>query len=196
MATRPTMRSCSLAAGALMLALAALPARAADPILMFVLGFAKNVIESNLEANAKKPAPLPLNPLPPLPAIAYKAPSMMTSEDLRALVEDSFAYLDRAQRTELLTGLEKALSDPALAAHREALLGEFVAVARQVGFTHRQLDRLSGAQKRALAEQFVANYRSLSATEQQALMQQLRQRALPLPSDLNEMMLTTLAATP
>jgi len=179
-----------------MLALAALPARAADPVLMFVLGFAKNMIESHLEANARKPAPLPLNPLPPLPAIAYKAPATMTNDDLRALVEDSFAYLDRAQRAELLSGLEKTLSDPVLAAHRAAILGEFVAVARQVGFTHRQLDRLSSTQKRMLAEQFAANYRGLPATDQQALMQQLRQRALPLPSDLNEMMLTQLAAMP
>lgn len=196
MAIRPTVRSCSLAACALTFALTSLPARGADPILMFVLGFAKNVIESNLEANANKPAPLPLNPLPPLPAVAYKAPAAMTNDDLRALVEDSFAYLDRAQRVELLTGLEKTLADPALALHREAILGEFVMVARQVGFTHRQLDRLSSAQKRALADQFAANYRSLSPAEQQALMQQLRQRALPLPADLNEMMLTALAAAP
>ncbi len=196
MAIRPPVRSCSLAACALTFALTSLPARGADPILMFVLGFAKNVIESNLEANANKPAPLPLNPLPPLPAVAYKAPAAMTNDDLRALVEDSFAYLDRAQRVELLTGLEKTLADPALALHREAILGEFVMVARQVGFTHRQLDRLSSAQKRALADQFAANYRSLSPAEQQALMQQLRQRALPLPADLNEMMLTALAAAP
>lgn len=198
MATRLTARSCSLAVGALtlVLALATLPARAADPILMFVLGFAKNLIESNLEANAKKPAPLPLNPLPPVPAIAFKAPAAMNSDDIRALVEDSFAYLSRAQRAELLAGLERALADPVLAPQRDAILAEFVTVARQVGFTHRQLDRLSGTQKRALAEQFAADYRSLGPDQQQALIQQLRLRALPLPTDLNEMMLTALAVAP
>jgi len=179
-----------------MLALATLPARAADPILMFVLGFAKNLLDSHLEAQAKRPAPLPLNPLPPLPAIAYKSHKTMTNDDLRALVEDSFTYLSREQRVELLSGLEKTLGDPALAVHRESILGEFVTVARQVGFTHRQLDRLSGAQKQAIADQFVANYCSLSANDQQTLMQQLRQRALPLPSDLNEMMLARLTVLP
>lgn len=195
MAIRIAARSCPLAVCALTLALASLPARAADPILMFMLGFAKNLIESNLEANAKKPAPLPLNPLPPAPAIAFKAPKAMNGDDLRALVDDSFAYLSRDQRTELLTGLEKTLADPILAPQREAILGEFVMVARQVGFTHRQLDRMSGAQKRAIAEQFAVNYRSLSPDDQQALVQQLRLRALPLPNDLNDMMLSALAAT-
>lgn len=195
MTSRPRVRSYVAAVGALALTLGSPPTRAADPILMFVLGFAKNMIESSLEANARKPAPLPLYPQPPQPAIALKAPAAMSSDDLRALVEDSFAYLSGSQRAELLTGLERTLADPALAAQRERILGEFVTVARQVGYTHRQLDRLSGSQKRALAEQFAANYRALSTLDQQALEQQLRMRALPLPSDLNEMMLTALAQT-
>lgn len=169
-------------------------ARAADPVLMFFLGFAKNVLDSHLEANAaRSPAPQPITPEPPLPAVAFKAPGSMTNEDLRVLVNDSFAYLSRQQRAELLEGLEKTLADPALAVHREAIIGEFMNVARQVGFTHRQLDRLTRTQKRALADQFATNYRRLPTHEQQQLVEQLRMRALPLPEDLHDMMMTALA---
>lgn len=180
---------------ALVLLVAPLHARAADPVLMFFLGFAKNIIESHLEANAARaPAPQPIPSQPVLPAVAFKAPGSMTNEDLRVLVNESFGYLNRQQRMELLAGLEKTLADPALAVHREAIIGEFMNVARQVGFTHRQLDRLTLTQKRALADQFASNYRRLPPHEQQQLVEHLRMRALPLPEDLHDMMMTALAA--
>lgn len=177
------------------IALAPLPAHA-DPVVMFLLGFAKNLIESSIEANAKKqrPATVPSAPATVARGLPAKPAAGMTPEDISALVDDSFAYLDRQQRAELLAGLEKALADPANAAQRELMLEQFVGVARQAGFTHRQLQNLSDAQKSALARQFAVNYRTLAPEQQQALEQQLRLRALPLPSDLNEMMLTALAA--
>lgn len=175
----------------------ATPAMAADPLLMFFLGFLKNVIESNLEAEAGRQA-MPAPPIadPPQAQVAFKPPAKLTNDDLRTLVHENFAYLSRAQRDELLEGLDKTLADPALAAHRDAVLSEFVAVARQVGFTHRQLDRLSESQKQALADQFVANYRRLPEEHQQQLFARLRQRTLPLPSDLHDMMMTALTASP
>jgi len=188
------LRHVRVALASIMIALTPLPAHA-DPVLMFFLGFAKNLIESSIEANAKKqkPAPVPNAPVALPRGLPAKPAASLTPDDLRALVEDSFAYLDRQQRAELLTGLEKALADPANAAQRELMLEQFVGVARQVGFTHRQLQALSDAQKSALARQFAANYRNLAPEQQRALEQQLRLRALPLPSDLNEMMLTAVA---
>ncbi|MCC6530995.1 MAG: hypothetical protein IT531_00465 [Burkholderiales bacterium] len=186
--TRPMLSrlGCALLLGSV---LHAAPAQAADPLLMFVLGFAKNLIDSHLEAEAQKRprAPVPV----PLPLV--KAPASMDASDLRALVDESFVYLSAAQRAELLAGLDKALSDPANSAQRPAILSQFVNVARQVSFTHRQLDRLSAADKRALAERFAANYRTLAPEQQQQLLQQLRARALPVPTDLNDMMLLALA---
>lgn len=191
MIRRRHARSCLPLAALLGALLAPAPA-AADPVLMFVLGFAKNLIESNMAARAKRGPSAPA-PLAAPPAVGFKAPAAMTSEDLRALVDDNFTYLSRAQRAELLAGLEKTLADPGLAGQREAILGQFVAVARQVGFTHRQLGSLSAREKREIVDQFVANYRHLPPHQQQDLVEQLRQRALPLPSDLNDMMLTALA---
>jgi hypothetical protein len=190
----PTLRRAVLI---MTIGLVALPARAADPVLMFFLGFAKNLIESSIEANAKqrKPAAILSAPAPLARELPAKPAASMTPEDIRTLVDDSFAYLDWQQRGELLAGLEKALADPANASQRDLMLEQFVGVARQVGFTHRQLQGLSGGEKHALARLFAANYQTLPGDQQQELLQQLRQRALPLPSDLNEMMLTALAAT-
>lgn len=162
-------------------------AQAADPVLMFVLGFAKNLIESSLKSGATK------NDAPASVAPPSKSASAMSDADLRVVIEESFSYLTPAQRSELIAGLDKALSDPANSAYREAIITQFLGVARQVRFTHAQLDRLSADQKRALADQFAANFRTLSTDQQQALLGQLRQRALPLPADLNDMMLATLA---
>jgi hypothetical protein len=170
-------------------------AHAADPLLMFMLGFAKNLIESAIEENrARQKPPAVLAAPVPAPAVVTKPPAEMDASDLRALVDDSFGYLGTAQRNELLAGLEQALSDPANEPYREQILTQFTTVARQVRFAHHQLDRLSDEDKRALAERFAANYRSLTPEQQQALTQQLRARALPLPADLNDMMLSALAS--
>ena len=170
-------------------------AHAFDPVLMFVLGFAKNLVESAIERNAaNRPPQVTIVPsLAPMPLA--KPPAQMDAGDLRALVDESFGYLSTAQRAELLAGLDKALADPANAPYRNAIVTQFVGVARQVSFTHRALDRLSSEDKRALAERFAANYKSLAPEQQQALTQQLRARALPLPTDLNDMMLSALAST-
>ena len=192
---RCTATRSAVVASVLLFALHAAPARAADPLLMFLLGFAKNLIESAIEDNAaRQPTPAAPTPLPPaVPAVPQKAPAQLDANDLRKLVDESFAYLDRSQRDELLTGLERALENPANAAYRAAILSQFVGVARQVSFIHRQLNRLSAEDKRQLAERFAENYRALAPDQQQALSRQLQARALPLPSDLTDMMLGAVA---
>ena len=160
------------------------PAYAFDPLTMFLLGFARNLVESAIEANQSKPQQRVIM-APPL----QKAPSSYDESDLRTLVNESFAHLTGAQRDELLASLDKALSDPANAAQRQVILAQFVNVARQIQFTHVQLNRLSSDEKRILAERFASNFRSLSPDQQQSLQEQLAQRALPLPADLNDMML-------
>ena len=195
MAASPYRSRLALTSLALLVALAlpAAPARAFDPLMMFLLGFAKNLIDSAIEENAARQPPR-IAIVPAAPAPPPKAAAQMDAADLRALVDESFGYLTSAQRTELLAGLEKALADPANEPYRVAIINQFVGVARQVSFTHRSLDRLSTEAKRTLAERFAANYRSLTPEQQQALGQQLRARALPLPADLNDMMLSALAS--
>ena len=173
-----------------------LAAHAADPMLMFVLGFAKNLIESSMQEDKARrgkvwgsnvaTAPVPATLQSP------KAPASMNQEDLRALIDESFVYLSRSQLAELHAGLDKALADPANSAQREAILNQFVAVARQVQFIHGQLNQLSPDDKRLLVARYAANFGTLSPDQQQALLEQLRQHELPLPTDLNDMMLAAL----
>lgn len=161
---------------------------AADPLLMFLLGFAQNLLTSSLQERR----PVDTTPAPPAPM--PKSPANMDAADLRAVVDESFGYLSRAQRAELLAGLDRALSDPANAPYKQAILAQFIGVARQVQHTHTQLDRLSAEQKRAVAVRFGDNYRSLPADRQRELAAQLHARALPVPADLAELMLAELNA--
>jgi len=155
---------------------------------MFLLGFAQNLITSALEAHEAESSAPAIVPLP-----AMKPPASMDEADLRALVDESFVYLTRAQRAELLAELDKALSDPANISQREAILTEFVNVARKIQFTHRQLNRLSDEQKQTVARRFAEHFHSLAPDQQQSLRARLQSRALPLPADLSEMMLAALS---
>lgn len=166
------------------------PACAGDPVLMFVLGFAKNLLDSAVSANQKR-APEPVTVAPVLP---HKPAAAMTEADLRALVDASFMHLSAKQRRELIDGLERTLADPANSSQRESIIHQFVSVARQIQFTHAQLNRLSQDEKHALAELFAANFGRLDSGDRQAVLDQLRARALPLPADLSEMMLSALAS--
>ena len=167
------------------------PAYAVDPLTMFLLGFARNLITSAIESHQKSQPPARVV----APAPAPKAPTALDESDLRALVDQSFAHLTSAQRNELLASLDKTLSDPANASQRNVILSQFVNVARQFQFNHTQLNRLSTEEKRSLAEQFATNFRSLPPAQQQEVQEQLAQRALPLPADLNDMMLAALSPT-
>jgi hypothetical protein len=174
-------------------------ARAADPFLMYLLGFAGNLLESSMKEDEANRSKTGVRKVPSIPAPetlpALKAPASMDQEDLRELIDESFSYLSRAQLTELHTELEKALDDPANSAHREAMLNEFVEVARKVQYTHSQLKGLPPDDKRLLAERFAANSRNLSPDQQQALRERLMQRTLPMPTDLNDMVLAALTPT-
>ena len=165
------------------------PARAFDPLTMFLLGFASNLVESAIEAQRSRPSPRVFAPPPSAP----KAATSLSEAELRALVDESFAHLTRAQREELFAGLERTLADPANASQRNVILTQFVNVARQIHFTHMQLNRLSADEKRVLAERFASNFRTLTPEQQQSLQEQLSLRALPLPADLNEMMLAAVS---
>ena len=182
-------RRLGLAMG-LAMALLPPPAGAFDPLTMFLLGFARNLVTSAIESHKSQP---PARVVAPIPAL--KPPGTLDESDLRALIDQSFAHLSSAQREELFASLDRTLSDPANAPQRQAILSQFVNVARQVQFNHLQLNRLSSEQKQLLAQQFAVNFRTLTPAQQQAVQEQLTQRALPLPSDLNDMMLSALGSS-
>lgn len=178
---------------ALAAALACAPtgAHAADPVLMLLLGFVQNRINT---LSGEKAAPA-TPPVAPAPRLAAKPINEMQIEDLRVVVDESFSYLSSSQRSELVSELGRVLADPANAPHRLGIIMQFLQIAQQVRHAHDTLDRLSPEQKRLVATQFTRNFRELAPDQQSALSAQLRMRALPVPADLGEMMLAELAGT-
>ena len=165
-------------------------ARAADPVLMYLLGFAGNLLETYMKEDKASPgldwSSTRAKASAPTIFQSAKAPENMTQEDLRALIEESFAYLSREQRSELHAQFEKALSDPANSPHREAMVNEFVEVARKVQYTHSQLNKGATDDKRLIAERFAANSRNLPPDQLQSLLDRLMKRLLPNRTDLND----------
>ena len=96
-----------LAAGALCVILGAFagPARALDPMLMFLFSAAREVISA--AARAEKSPFIPA-PAPVTPSTRYPGTSVEPA-DMRRLIDECFAYLSDAQRREIFESLHSQL---------------------------------------------------------------------------------------
>lgn len=171
----------------LLLACAA-PATAADPILMFLLSVAREMIEAHASRAAAPPAV-------PMPDMARVYPGTTVEPDhLRRLIDDSFLYLSGEQRREIFDALHAALSNPKNAAVRGAMIEYFAQKALTVRAAQIRLSQLSWREKELLAGEFRKEVAALSAEEQIQLGELLRQGLLPVPSDLNQLLLAAFDA--
>ena len=160
----------------------ALPA-AADPVLMFLLSMAREMIERH----AARP---PAAPLPLIPDTSRFYPGTTVEPDhLRRLIDDSFLYLASDQRREIFDSLHAGLLDPKNAAVRGAMIEYFANMALSVRAAQLRLAQLSSPEKERLAVQFKREIAALSAEEQGKLGELLRKGLLPVPSDLNQLLL-------
>jgi hypothetical protein len=162
------------------------PARAADPVLMLLLNVARELIEAQANARAKAPQVIPL----PEPGRFYAGTSVEPGH-LRVLIDDSFPYLSDKQRGEVYEALHAQLSDPKNAAVRATMIDFFVVRAANVRAAQQQLQQLSAREKERIASEFKLEVAALSAEEQEKLGELLRQRLLPVPNDLNQLLLST-----
>ena len=162
---------------------------AADPIVMFLLGFARNLLESHLARSPGAPAP------EFVPDMAKVYPGTSVEPDhLRRLIDDSFLYLSDAQRKEIFDSLHEALSNPKNAAVRGAMIEYFAEKALTVRAAQLKLSQLSWREKELLANDFKAGIATLSAEDQTQLGELLRSGLLPVPSDLNQLLLSAFDA--
>jgi len=167
----------------LLLACAA-PASAADPVLMFLLSMAREMIEAHAARAAAQPAPQ-------LPDLSRVYPgTTVEPEHLRQLIDDSFLYLSEGQRTEIFDSLHATLSDPKNAAVRGTMIDYFASKALAVRAAQLQLSQLSSRDKERLAGEFRKELTSLPEEERSQLGDLLRRGLLPVPSDLNQLLLT------
>lgn len=170
-----------------LLLVCALPARAADPVLMFLLGWAKNIIERQInEALVEKERQ-------PLPDLAKTYPgTTVEPQILRRLIDDSFIYLSEAQREEIFNALNQALLSPRNAAVRGAMIEHFAAKALAVRAAQIRLSQLSQREKELLAAEFRREVQGVADAEIDQLRVVIRRGLLPMPEDMNQLFLEVL----
>jgi hypothetical protein len=171
---------------ALLLGLAA-PAPAADPLLMFLLSVAREVIFAASRARAAAP-PETFDPVPTYPGTAVEP------AHVKRLIDEGFGYLSEAQRAEVFDSLHGALMNPKNAAVRGSMIEYFARKAIEVRSAQDRLANLSQPEKASLAADFRRQVAGLPEEEATQLAELLRRQVLPLPSDLNEMLLAALDA--
>ena len=156
---------------------------AADPLVMLLIGIARDMIVEH--ANRPR-APAPVY-VPDMERV-YKG-TIVEPDHLRRLIDDSFHYLGDAQRKEIFDSLNAALSDPKYIAVRGEMIQYFVHKALTVRAAQIKLSGLSWREKERLAGEFRKELATLSAEDQAQLGTLLRSGLLPVPSDLNQLLL-------
>lgn len=171
---------------AFLFCLAAWPLTAsADPLVFFLLGAAREIAFSAItKAVAEAHAAASV----PVPATTYPG-TAVEPDTLRRVIDDSFVYLSSNQRAEIFDSLNTMLLDPKLGASRAALIEYFLHKALAVRAAQVELGRLSYEQKERLAVQFKQETEVLGDEERAQLQALLEQRLLPVPADLNQLLL-------
>ncbi len=163
---------------------------AADPLLMFLLGIARDIIEAQVTRSRNAP---PVPQFVPDMSRVYPG-TTVEPEHLRRLIDDSFLYLGDAQRKEIFDSLNDALANPKNAAMRGAMIQYFVQRALTVRAAQIRLSELSWREKQRLAGEFKKELVALPAEDQAHLGLLLRSGLLPVPTDLNQLLLAAFEA--
>jgi len=156
---------------------------------MLLLGIARDMVVSQIARSRAAPAP------EFVPDMERVYPGTSVEPDhLRRLIDDSFLYLSDAQRKEIFDSLHEALSNPKNAAVRGPMIEYFATKALTVRAAQIQLSQMSWREKERLAGEFKKEIASLSAEDQTELGELLRSGLLPVPTDLNQLLLAAFDA--
>lgn len=176
----------------LLLATAAAPAHAADPLTLYLLKMLRDQMASSALESA-------VNNMPPA-AARPSAPSALTGvygvseEQLRNLIDTGFVYLTAAQRAEVHASVMRMLADPQNALARPLIIEELALKASAVRGAHERLATLTAAEKRAIAVDARAEYERLPAQEREQMLQLLQSRMAPIPRELGDLILAEFSA--
>jgi hypothetical protein len=155
---------------------------------MFLIGMARELIESHA---ARAPAP----PAASVPETSDAYPgTVVRPGHLRRLIDECFLYLSAKQRGEIFDALHGALLDPKNAAVRGAMIEYFAHKALAVRAVQIRLAQLSTPEKEALAAEFGREVAALPPEEQAKFGELLRKSLLPVPQDLNQLLLAAFDA--
>ena len=111
---------------------------------------------------------------------------------LRRLIDDSFLYLSAERRDQVFEALNAELLKPANAALRGPLIEHFTERALEVRAAQLRLAGLSYGEKQMLATELRREAHALPEAELDKLRLTLEKGLLPVPSDLNQLLLAAL----
>lgn len=153
---------------------------------MFLLSVAREIAFSAARRAARAPAE-------PLPDSRQTYPgTAVEPEHLQRLIDDSFTYLSGAQRQEIFDSLHRGLLDPRNAAVRGSMIEYFAHQALAVRATQLRLSQLSYREMQILADEFKREIAAIPDLEREQLREVLNRGLLPVPSDLNQLLLAAL----
>jgi hypothetical protein len=115
-------------------------------------------------------------------------------EYIRRLINDSFLYLEDRQREEIFDTLNAALVNPKNAAVRGVMIEYFADKALVVRAAQLKLAQMPWSEKERMAAEFKAELAALAPEDRAQIGELLRKRLLPIPSDLNQLLLATFDA--
>ncbi len=163
---------------------------AADPLLMLLIGIARDMVIEHANAPRRKAEPEQF-----LPDQTKVYPgTAVEPEHLRRLIDDSFLYLGDGQRKEIFDALHAALLDPRNAAVRGTMIEYFAEKALTLRAAQLKLAQIPWREKQRMAEEFKSEVAALPEEDQVQLGKLLRDGLLPVPSDLNQLLLTAFEA--
>jgi len=177
-------------AGIVLSTLCALPARAFDPITMFLFGMAREIMYEAFR-NSVTPAEPNAEPLPEV----YPG-TMVEPRKLRELIDESFFYLSERRRGEIFQAFHEELIKPKNALVRASMIQYFTEHAYAVRSAIDRMSKLNETEMRAVTAQFAAQVRTLSPEERAQLRKVLDEGLLPVPPDLNRMLSVAVAEIP
>jgi hypothetical protein len=183
---RPMMRRTQKAIVFSLLLCLSAPALALDPVVMFLLGIAREMAFTAVRERLM--APREPDPPPELYPGTTVEPMYV-----RKLVDEGFNYLSRGQRDEVFDSLHASLMDPKNAAVRASMIEYFAERASAMRAAQERLAGLSQQEKLQIAAEFRTQIAELPAEETAQIAELLRRQVLPVPRDLNEMLLAELS---
>jgi len=120
--------------------------------------------------------------------------TLIEPEQMRRLIDDSFLYLGDRQRQEIFDSLNAELLNPKNAAVRGAMIEYFTDRALIVRAAQLQLARMPWSEKERMAAEFKSELSTLPPAEREQIGELLRKRMLPVPGDLNQLLLAAFEA--
>ena len=177
---------------AIVIAIFCAPAFSADPLTLLLLRMIRDkIISAGLEATAEsagryQAAPPPDRRLPGLHGPLFAG---FDESQLRRLIDEGFLHLTPAQRDEVFASVRRIIADPKNAADVPAIIAELAMKASAVRQAHEQINSLSFAEKQRIANEAREEYARMPVETREQMASVLRQRLVPLPSDLTDMIL-------